>query len=419
MPCPVRSGPARGPTSSWPGSPRRRASRARPGPGHHRGLFRPSDPGFRHRRIHEALTAARAEQAAVTGSTVPHPRRVEGTIAQAYHVTGIRRSLPRPGQNPPGAQHRSRRHQPDPAPAPGGPASRWTGPWTPTSSGWTSQHEKPKTLPSISRTGSHEGVTSRIIEHSAPPMSGSSMFADWMRRYQHTRAGTHTQRAVKVRTRELLAASVLVAESCLTWRPVMHSGSTVAWVPGTGRRLIREHFPVLGLRCLLGGAGKFPIWSAPESPGGGGSTATGWMSWPILVAWPVIRSFRARLAADGYVFLRGLGLPAEQVRAAGELVAAKLRAGGWTAAYCRARAGAGCVEVLADPAYRAAVDQRGSHRDRLYLAPLRGTVRLHPRRAFPYPVKVLRAVGPEVPAQRPGGPVHPLRLHGAQESRTC
>jgi hypothetical protein len=42
-------------------------------------------------------------------------------------------------------------------------------------------------------------------------------------------------------------------------------------------------------------------------------------------------ALRARLAADGYVFLRGL-LPPERVRAAGELVAAKLRAGGWTAA---------------------------------------------------------------------------------------
>ena len=66
-------------------------------------------------------------------------------------------------------------------------------------------------------------------------------------------------------------------------------------------------------------------------------------------------ALRARLAADGYVFLRGL-LPAEPVRAAGERVAATLRAGGWTAAGSPllGRA-AGPREALADPAYRAAV----------------------------------------------------------------
>jgi len=49
--------------------------------------------GFRHRQIHEALTAARAEQA---GDAWRHRYRiragVEGTIAQATHVTGIRRA---------------------------------------------------------------------------------------------------------------------------------------------------------------------------------------------------------------------------------------------------------------------------------------------------------------------------------------
>jgi hypothetical protein len=47
--------------------------------------------GFRHRQIHEAFTAARAEQA---GDAWRHRYRiragVEGTIAQATHVTGIR-----------------------------------------------------------------------------------------------------------------------------------------------------------------------------------------------------------------------------------------------------------------------------------------------------------------------------------------
>ena len=73
--------------------------------------------GFRHRQIHEALTAARAEQAGDAWQRKYRIRAgVEGTIAQATHVTGIRRArylgLP---QNPPGTQHRSRRHQPDPA----------------------------------------------------------------------------------------------------------------------------------------------------------------------------------------------------------------------------------------------------------------------------------------------------------------
>ena len=73
--------------------------------------------GFRHRQVHEALTAARAGQA---GDAWKHRYRIragiEGTIAQATHVTGIRRArylgLP---QNPPGTQHRSRRDQPHPA----------------------------------------------------------------------------------------------------------------------------------------------------------------------------------------------------------------------------------------------------------------------------------------------------------------
>ena len=60
--------------------------------------------GFRHRQIHEALTAARAEQA---GEAWQHRYRIragiEGTIAQATHVTGIRRArylgLPKPAWN--------------------------------------------------------------------------------------------------------------------------------------------------------------------------------------------------------------------------------------------------------------------------------------------------------------------------------
>ena len=113
-------------------------------------------------------------------------------------------------------------------------------------------------------------------------------------------------------------------------------------------------------------------------------------------------ALRARLAADGYVFLRGL-LPPERVRAAGELVAAKLRAGGWTAAGSPGPGRAGPREALADPAYRAAVMSLAFNA-LPYLAPLRGTVRrILGAQTFSYPVKVLRAVGPEVPAERPRG----------------
>jgi hypothetical protein len=111
-------------------------------------------------------------------------------------------------------------------------------------------------------------------------------------------------------------------------------------------------------------------------------------------------ALRARLGADGYVFLRGL-LPAERVRAAGERVAAALRAGGWTAAGSPllGRA-AGPRQALADPAYRAAVTSLAFNA-LPYLAPLRKTVRLllGPE-AFSYPVKVLRAVAPESSAER-------------------
>jgi phytanoyl-CoA dioxygenase PhyH len=113
-------------------------------------------------------------------------------------------------------------------------------------------------------------------------------------------------------------------------------------------------------------------------------------------------ALKARLAVDGYVFLRGV-LPAERVRAAGELIAAKLRAGGWTAAGSPGPGRAGPRAALADPAYRAAVVS-SAFNALPYLAPLRATVRriLGPE-AFSYPVKVLRAVAPEVPAQRPRG----------------
>ena len=105
----------------------------------------------------------------------------------------------------------------------------------------------------------------------------------------------------------------------------------------------------------------------------------------------------ARLAADGYLLLRGL-LPQERVRAAGELVAATLRAGGWTAAGSpRLRPAAGPREAVAD---RVAVLSL-EFNELPYLTPLRRVVRqiLGPA-AFSYPVKVLRAVPPDPPAER-------------------
>ena len=114
-------------------------------------------------------------------------------------------------------------------------------------------------------------------------------------------------------------------------------------------------------------------------------------------------ALRARLAADGDVFLRGL-LPRDQVRAAGERVAEALRAGGWTAAGSpRLRPGAGPLEALADPSYRTAVMSLAFNA-LPYLAPLRTTVRriLGPA-AFSYPVKVLRAVAPESLSDRTTG----------------
>jgi hypothetical protein len=110
-------------------------------------------------------------------------------------------------------------------------------------------------------------------------------------------------------------------------------------------------------------------------------------------------ALRARLAADGYVFLRGL-LPRQRVRAASEQVATALRAGGWTAAGSPLLGpAAGPREALADPAYRAAVMSLAFHA-LPYLAPLREAVRriLGPG-AFSYPVKVLRAVAPESAAE--------------------
>jgi hypothetical protein len=109
---------------------------------------------------------------------------------------------------------------------------------------------------------------------------------------------------------------------------------------------------------------------------------------------------RARLAADGYLFLRGLLKPAD-VSTAYDSVRTELRIGGWTdgdghpAGPQRALSPR---DALADPSFRAALASRGLNR-LPYLAALRTMVRLilGPA-AFSYPAKILRTVYPEPPS---------------------
>jgi hypothetical protein len=114
---------------------------------------------------------------------------------------------------------------------------------------------------------------------------------------------------------------------------------------------------------------------------------------------------RARLAAEGYLFFRGL-LPADEIRAAGTDVAAKLRAGGWITAegaLSGPQRAVNSMDALHDPAFRDAMTSAVFNRIP-YLPALRTTVRrvLGPQ-AFSYPSKVLRAVYPERPGARTKG----------------
>lgn len=114
---------------------------------------------------------------------------------------------------------------------------------------------------------------------------------------------------------------------------------------------------------------------------------------------------RRRLAADGYLFFRGL-LPADQIRAAGQAVLARLRAGGWAddrgIPSIRPHA-VNSLDALADPAFRAAVTSAEFNRVP-YLPALRAMARtVLGAAAFSYPVKVLRAVYPERPQAVPRG----------------
>ena len=128
-----------------------------------------------------------------------------------------------------------------------------------------------------------------------------------------------------------------------------------------------------------------------------------------------------RLAADGYLFFRGL-LPPGLVRAAGAAVADRLRAGGWLddrgIPSVTPRAG-GPRDALADPAFRAAIT--GAAFNQIpYLPPLRAVVR-----------HVLGAAGVLLPGQGaargvPGAPRGPPAraatgtwTTGWPASRTC
>ena len=158
-----------------------------------------------------------------------------------------------------------------------------------------------------------------------PPMSGLSCSggSDATLPAQDAR---QSLRPLKVCTREPLACSLLIMRMVAGYAFRFHGG-----VGATDRSPVDPAgFPVRVFGACLVVPGGFPSGSrrilrwqgyrdrVDELADSGG-----------LAGDPA--ALRARLAADGYVFLRGL-LPAEQVRAAGELVAAKLRAGGWTAA---------------------------------------------------------------------------------------
>lgn len=114
---------------------------------------------------------------------------------------------------------------------------------------------------------------------------------------------------------------------------------------------------------------------------------------------------RRRLAADGYLFFRGL-LPAGQVRQSGQAILAELQAGGWAddrgIPSIQPRA-VNSADALGDPAFRAAMFTAAFHQIP-YSAALREVIRrvLGPG-AFSYPAKVLRAVYPERPDARPRG----------------
>jgi hypothetical protein len=133
-------------------------------------------------------------------------------------------------------------------------------------------------------------------------------------------------------------------------------------------------------------------------------------------------ALRQRLAADGYLFFRGL-LPVGKVAAAGAAVRAELTAGGWLDAAGLPAAWPPAVDLadaLRDPAFRRALASPAFN-ELPYLPQLRGLVRtvLGPQ-AFSYPAKVLRTVYPERRGTRPRGRYahHDYGVSGVQDMLT-
>ena len=112
-------------------------------------------------------------------------------------------------------------------------------------------------------------------------------------------------------------------------------------------------------------------------------------------------ALRRRLAAEGYLFFRGLLAPGD-VQAAYDAVRTELRVGGWMDLQGRPSGPQRALNVrdgIADPSFRAAMASRALSR-LAYLDPLRGLIRLIlGSSAFSYPVKVLRIVYPEPPSR--------------------
>jgi hypothetical protein len=133
-------------------------------------------------------------------------------------------------------------------------------------------------------------------------------------------------------------------------------------------------------------------------------------------------ALRRRLAADGYLFFRGL-LPAEQIVAARAGVNAHLIGGGWLDGAGRPagqRRGTGLAEALADPAFRRALASPDFNKIP-YLPALRQLIRkVLGAQAFSYPAKVLRTVYPEQPAARTKGRYahHDYAVSGVQDMLT-
>jgi hypothetical protein len=131
---------------------------------------------------------------------------------------------------------------------------------------------------------------------------------------------------------------------------------------------------------------------------------------------------RQRLAADGYLFFRGL-LPAEQIAAARAGVTSHLVGGGWLDGAGRPagqRRGAELAEALADPAFRRALASPDFNKIP-YLPPLRQLVRtVLGAQAFSYPAKVLRTVYPEQRGARTKGRYahHDYAVSGVQDMLT-